>query len=71
MRAVLFAGRSVCYLILCSGDMTDAAWRACCLRVCLSSDARVHAAAQFPQVSRVIACDEDLPDAHVRILQKV
>ncbi len=43
-------------------------WRACCLRACGSSDARVHAATQFPQVRRAIACDEDLPDAHVRIL---
>ncbi len=46
-------------------------WRACCLRACLSSDARVHAATQFPQVRRAIACDEDLPDARVRSLQEV
>ena len=45
--------------------------RACCLRACLSSYARVHAAAQFPQVRRAIACDEDLPAAHVRILQEI
>ena len=46
-------------------------WRACCLRACQSGDARVHAATQFPQVRRSIACDEDLPDAPVRILQEL
>ena len=46
-------------------------WRACCLRACCRDDARVHAATQFPQVRRAIACDEDLPDAHVHILQEL